>query len=63
VPIGAAAVVEGERLSLRGVVLTPDGLQRMAGEKIGPAAAAEAVGQQLADDLLQQGARALLLQS
>jgi hydroxymethylbilane synthase len=60
VPIGAAARVEGDGLSLRGAVLRPDGRERVAGQATGPAAEAEALGRQLAADLLAQGARALL---
>jgi hydroxymethylbilane synthase len=60
VPIGASAVVEGERLSLRGAVLSPNGSQRVAGEAAGPAADAEAIGQRLAEELLGLRARELL---
>jgi hydroxymethylbilane synthase len=60
VPIGAAAAVEGDVLTLRGAVLSPDGRQRVAGETAGPAAEAEALGERLAAELLAQGARALL---
>ena len=56
VPIGASARVEGDRLLLRGVVLSPDGTQRIAAEVSGAAIKAEAVGQQLADMLLTSGA-------
>jgi hydroxymethylbilane synthase len=60
VPIGASARVEGARLTLRGVVLSPDGGQRVAAETSGAAIEAEAIGQQLAETLLASGARALL---
>jgi hydroxymethylbilane synthase len=60
VPMGASARVEGDRLLLRGAVLSPDGRQRIAAEHSGAAAEAEAVGQQLAEKLLASGARALL---
>ncbi len=60
VPIGALGTVEGERLHLRGCVLSSDGQRRIDGEADGPAAAAEEVGQRLADDLLGHGARELL---
>ena len=59
-PIGAGSQVEGERLLLRGVVLSPDGKQRIAAEHSGPAADAETVGQQLAQTMLAAGARELL---
>jgi hydroxymethylbilane synthase len=60
VPIGAAAAVAGETLGLRGVVLSPDGVWRVAGAVSGPAAAAEELGRYLADDLLARGAQKLL---
>ncbi len=60
VPIGASGVVGGDTVSLRGVVLDPDGHRRIDAEISGPAAAAERVGGDLAERLLQQGARALL---
>ncbi|MHB1423042.1 MAG: hydroxymethylbilane synthase [Gemmataceae bacterium] len=61
VPIGASSRVEGDRLLLRGVVLTADGRQRIAAEHHGAAAQAETVGQQLAEMLLASGARELLM--
>jgi len=63
VPIGASARVEGERLTLRGAVLSPDGKQRVAAETSGTAIEAEAIGQQLAEILLLSGAQALLMSS
>jgi hydroxymethylbilane synthase len=60
VPIGALGTVAGERLTLRGAVLSPDGKQRVADELSGPAGAAEEVGAALAEALLKRGARALL---
>lgn len=60
VPIGAHAQVGGDRLTLRGVVLSADGRRRVAGEMAGPPAGAEEIGQQLAQELLDQGARGLL---
>ncbi len=60
VPIGVRTRVEGEQLFLDGAVLTPDGKQRVAGQTSGAAKAAEALGQQLADQLLRLGAQALL---
>ncbi len=60
VPIGAAAAVGDGRLSLRGVVLPPDGSARVAAEESGPAGEAEAVGARLAAAILAAGARELL---
>jgi hydroxymethylbilane synthase len=60
VPIGASAAVHGEELTLCGAVLSPDGTQRVTAEATGPASEPEALGQQIAEALLAQGARALL---
>lgn len=60
VPIAALAQVRDEEVFLRGVVLTSDGRQRLEGQRRGLAVAAEEVGQALAEELLQQGAAALL---
>lgn len=60
VPIGASSRVENEKLMLRGVVLSPDGTQRVVSERSGKATAAEIVGQQLAEILLASGAREVL---
>ncbi len=63
VPIGASARVEGERLTLRGAVLSPDGKQRIAAEMSGMAIEAEVIGRQFAERLLASGAHALLMSS
>jgi hydroxymethylbilane synthase len=60
VPIGAAAVVTADTLSLRGVVLDPDGRRGIEGRIDGRADHAEEVGQSLAQQLLAQGAAELL---
>jgi hydroxymethylbilane synthase len=60
VPIGAATTVVGSTLTLRGVVLPPDGSQRVERQTNGPLAQAEELGQHLAQDLLDHGARELL---
>jgi hydroxymethylbilane synthase len=60
VPIGASARVDGDCLMMRAAVLPPDGTQRIAGETSGAATEAEAIGQQLAEMLLAQGACSLL---
>jgi hydroxymethylbilane synthase len=59
-PIGAAARVEGEWLTLRGAVLSSDGSRRVAAETIGAPEDATALGQRLAEMLLAQGAHELL---
>ena len=60
VPIGAAAVVEGDTLRMRGVVLPPDGTQRVEDAVTGQADDAEELGRRLAGLLLAKGARTLL---
>jgi hydroxymethylbilane synthase len=62
VPIGAAATTIGDLLVLRGVVLRPDGRERLEGLVSGTAVAAEDMGEQLAHDLLARGAREILAQ-
>jgi hydroxymethylbilane synthase len=59
-PIGAATLVEQGTLTLRGVVLAPDGTRRVEGRVSGDPAAAEALGEQLARELISRGARELL---
>src|SRR5262249_61874101 len=51
VPIGAAAHIDGARLTLSGTVLPPDGSRRVAGQIAGPAEQAEPLGLRLARDL------------
>ncbi len=60
VPIGAFALQEGEQLWLRGLVGSLDGQQIIRDEIRGPVSAAEQLGQQLAKQLLAQGADAIL---
>jgi hydroxymethylbilane synthase len=60
VPIGALATVEGERLTLRGAVLSPDGREWVGEEIAGAAGEAEALGAQLAARLRERGADRLL---
>ena len=60
VPIGAITKLVAGVLTLRGVVLPPDGRQRIEAEIAGPLDQAEALGQALADRLRERGAAALL---
>lgn len=60
VPIGGHAEVAGERLRLRGVVLSADGRRRIAAVIEGPSHLAEPLGRQLAEQLRTQGADELL---
>jgi hydroxymethylbilane synthase len=59
VPIGAHAIVDGQ-LSLRGVVVSPDGAQIVRASLSAPPADAERVGRSLGEQLLAQGGRAIL---
>jgi len=60
VPIAGYAILEGDRLWLRGLVGEPDGSRIVAGEIRGPATSAAALGATLADELLGRGAAAIL---
>jgi hydroxymethylbilane synthase len=60
VPIAGHAVHEDEQLWLRGLVGTPDGTRLLRAERRAPGSEAEALGQALADDLIAQGADAIL---
>jgi hydroxymethylbilane synthase len=60
VPIAGYAVLEGDRLWLRGLIGEPDGSRIVAGEIRGPATLAPSLGATLADELLGRGAAAIL---
>jgi hydroxymethylbilane synthase len=60
VPIAGHALLDGDRLSLRGLVGTPDGTRVLRGEQAGPRTESEALGTSLAEDLLAQGAGEIL---
>ncbi len=60
VPVGAHAVVDGDRLNLLAVVVMPDGTQVVRREADGSAGEAERVGQELGEQLLAAGARRIL---
>ena len=60
VPIACYAVLEGEQLWLRGLVGQPDGTVLLRAEGRAPAAEAEALGLQVAEELLAQGAEQIL---
>ncbi|KEY60432.1 porphobilinogen deaminase [Serratia sp. DD3] len=60
VPIGSYAELTGEQLWLRALVGRPDGSQIVRGERRGPAAMAEQMGVELAEELLAAGAREIL---
>jgi hydroxymethylbilane synthase len=60
VPIGAASSISGDMLTLRGVVLSPDGKRRLEGARRSPSEEAETLGKQLAEELRRRGADQLL---
>ena len=60
VPIGGYSLLEGDEIWLRALVGRPDGSEMIRGEIRGPIAEAEALGEQLADDLLSRGAAEIL---
>ncbi len=59
-PIAAHATVAGGRLRLIGLVISPDGSQKVGGENDAMTADAEIAGARLANELLGQGARDIL---
>jgi hydroxymethylbilane synthase len=60
VPIAGHAVLEQERLRLRGLVASLDGKRIVADETSGPAAQAASLGTELAERLLKRGADKIL---
>jgi hydroxymethylbilane synthase len=60
VPIAGHAVLKGDALWMRGLVGTPDGTRLLVAEQTAPRAQAEELGTQVADDLIAQGAHAIL---
>jgi hydroxymethylbilane synthase len=60
VPIGAATVVDGQNLTLRGAVLSVDGSRRIDGTISGSAKEPGPLGERLAQQLIAGGASALL---
>jgi hydroxymethylbilane synthase len=59
-PVAGHARLVGETISIAGLVASVDGATTLTGEVSGPGSQAEALGERLADDLLERGARALL---
>ncbi len=60
VPIGAYATLEGERLTLRAFLGTPDGKRVLTGERTAAATEAEGLGRGLAEEFIGRGAEAIL---
>jgi len=62
VPIGGFAELDGDKISMRSFVGSPDGKNLVEGSIEGPAENAEQLGIQLADDLLSRGAKEILVE-
>jgi hydroxymethylbilane synthase len=60
VPIGSYAIWQGEQIWLRGLVASLDGQTIIRGERKGSAAEAQAMGEDLAQELLANGAKSIL---
>jgi hydroxymethylbilane synthase len=60
IPLAAHATRDGTSLRLRAMVATPDGLRSAFAEATGPAALPELLGEQVAQQLMQQDAAAIL---
>ena len=60
VPIGSYAVLSDDTLTLRGLVGTPDGTTFLKASAEGPLADAEKIGTEVANELLEQGAKEIL---
>jgi hydroxymethylbilane synthase len=61
VPVGARAIAEGEKLTLLGVVASPDGSSLYRDEISGTVVDAKELGRELAQRLLSRGAQAILV--
>lgn len=59
-PVAALGTVESGQLTLAAKVLAPDGSQSLSGVLTGPATDAQVLGEQLANQLRDQGAEALI---
>lgn len=60
VPIAGFAELQGDNLTMRGLVGNPDGSKMLFSQKSGPATNAEKIGIEIAKDLLAQGAGEIL---
>lgn len=60
VPAGALATIEGDEISIAGVVAAPDGSSCVRGEVAGPVEDAEELGRLLADEILERGGATIL---
>jgi hydroxymethylbilane synthase len=59
-PVAGFSIITGDSIALRGLVGWPNGSAIIRGEISGPAAEAAVLGEQLAQELLERGARPIL---
>jgi hydroxymethylbilane synthase len=59
-PVAGFSIITGDSIELRGLVGWPNGSAIVRGEISGPASTAAALGEQLAQELLERGARPIL---
>ena len=59
-PVAGHARLDGDLISMAGLVASADGVTVLSGEASGPCSQGEALGERVAGDLLSRGARALL---
>ena len=62
VPIGGYAVLDNDRIHIKGLIGYPDGSKIFRAEREGPASDAEKLGTEVAEDLLSQGGDKVLEQ-
>ena len=60
IPVGALATTDGGELSLVAIVCSLDGGEAIEGHRLGAIGDAEAIGRQLAGELLERGADRIL---
>jgi hydroxymethylbilane synthase len=60
VPIAALGTIVDEKLTLKGLVASPDGAEIVRGEVHGEMSDGRALGRRLAEELMERGARRLL---
>jgi hydroxymethylbilane synthase len=62
-PVGVVVAFDGATMNLEAVVLSPDGKQKLSARRSGTLSDPGALGQSVAEDLLRQGAAALIAEA
>ncbi|MSR30617.1 MAG: hydroxymethylbilane synthase [Gemmataceae bacterium] len=62
IPVGVRTTIQGNQLQIQGLVLSLDGLEKVAGTMVGDIGEGEKTGAELARSFLQQGADKILQQ-